>query len=98
MVHFQTKISDLGKIGRALECKMWLHFRIFWNIFRSFGMPNLWPFDKVCGHLVYLSRFGMFVPRKIWQPWLVRKSISSLASRGTVVKASAFNEVIGSTS
>jgi hypothetical protein len=29
---------------------------------------NLWPFGMVCGHLVYFSRFGMFVPRKIWQP------------------------------
>jgi hypothetical protein len=29
---------------------------------------NLWPFSIVCGHLVYLSHFGMFGPRKIWQP------------------------------
>jgi hypothetical protein len=30
-----------------------------------------WPFGTFCGHLVYVSRFGMFVvPRKIWQPWL----------------------------
>jgi hypothetical protein len=32
----------------------------------------LWPFDilygVVCGPLVYFSRFGMFCPRKIWQP------------------------------
>jgi hypothetical protein len=26
---------------------------------------NLSPF----GHLVYFSGFGMFGPRKIWQPW-----------------------------
>jgi hypothetical protein len=25
----------------------------------------------VCGHLVYFSRFGMFGPRKIWQPWTI---------------------------
>jgi hypothetical protein len=31
---------------------------------------NVWPFGIVCGHLVYFSRFGMFGPRKIWQPWL----------------------------
>jgi hypothetical protein len=34
---------------------------------------NLWPFGIVCGLLVYLLRFGMFGPRKIWQPWLERK-------------------------
>jgi hypothetical protein len=32
---------------------------------------NVWPFGIVCGHLVYFSLFGMFGPRKIWQPWLV---------------------------
>jgi deoxyribodipyrimidine photolyase len=26
-------------------------------------------FGKVCDHLVYFLRFGMFGPRKIWQPW-----------------------------
>jgi hypothetical protein len=30
---------------------------------------NVWQFGKVCGHLVYFSLFGMFGPRKIWQPW-----------------------------
>jgi hypothetical protein len=37
---------------------------------------NLWPFCiiyghlvyVVCGQLVYISQFGMFGPRKIWQP------------------------------
>jgi hypothetical protein len=29
---------------------------------------NLWPFGTVCGHLLYFSCFGMFGPRKIWQP------------------------------
>jgi hypothetical protein len=29
---------------------------------------TLWPFGVVCGHLVHFSRFGMFGPRKIWQP------------------------------
>jgi hypothetical protein len=29
---------------------------------------NLWPLDIVCGHLVHLSHFGIFGPRKIWQP------------------------------
>jgi hypothetical protein len=29
---------------------------------------NLLPFGIVCGHLVHFPRFGMFWPRKIWQP------------------------------
>jgi hypothetical protein len=29
----------------------------------------LWPFGIFYGHLVYFSYFGMFGPRKIWQPW-----------------------------
>jgi hypothetical protein len=32
---------------------------------------NLWPIYIVyivCGNLVYFLRFGMFGPRKIWQP------------------------------
>jgi hypothetical protein len=31
---------------------------------------NLWPFGIVYGHLLYFSQFGMFGPRKIWQPWM----------------------------
>jgi hypothetical protein len=30
---------------------------------------NLLPFGIVCDHLLYLSQFGMFGPRKIRQPW-----------------------------
>jgi hypothetical protein len=30
---------------------------------------NLGLFGIVCGHLLYFSQFGMFAPRKIWQPW-----------------------------
>jgi hypothetical protein len=29
----------------------------------------LWPFVIACGPLAYFSRFGIFEPRKIWQPW-----------------------------
>jgi hypothetical protein len=29
---------------------------------------NLGPFVIVCDHLLYFSRFGMYGPRKIWQP------------------------------
>jgi hypothetical protein len=29
---------------------------------------NSWPFGIVFGYLVLFFRFGMFGPRKIWQP------------------------------
>jgi hypothetical protein len=35
---------------------------------------NLWQFGTACGHLVYFPHFGMFGPRKIWQPWSLIKS------------------------
>jgi hypothetical protein len=31
---------------------------------------HLWPFGVLRGNLLYFSQFGMFGPRKIWQPWL----------------------------
>jgi hypothetical protein len=34
---------------------------------------NLWPFGIACGHLLCFSQFGMFGPRKIWQPWYLHK-------------------------
>jgi hypothetical protein len=42
-----------------------------WEYFMSIWY-NLWPFVIVFGHLSYFPRFGMFGPRKIWQPWLQR--------------------------
>jgi hypothetical protein len=45
----------------------------------------LWPFGIFYGQLVsfgviwyIFSRFGMFEPRKIWQPWLQRKAMYCL--------------------
>jgi hypothetical protein len=29
---------------------------------------NVWMFGVVCGPLIYISRFGMFRQREIWQP------------------------------
>jgi hypothetical protein len=29
----------------------------------------LWKLGIACGHLAYFSRFGMFGPTRIWQPW-----------------------------
>jgi hypothetical protein len=64
MVCFQTKNSNFGKIGRALEWTMPHNLEYFTAIWY-----NLLPFGAVCCHLVYLLHFGMFPPRKIWQPW-----------------------------
>jgi hypothetical protein len=47
----------------------------------EFGMAiwyNLWPFGLVCGHLVYFSYFGMFRPRRIWQPWPIGEKLNRL--------------------
>jgi hypothetical protein len=41
---------------------------VIWYDLWPFGVIYVWPFGIVCGHLVYISRFGMFGPRKIWQP------------------------------
>jgi hypothetical protein len=45
-----------------------VYFTAIVNILWSFGIfVVIW---YICGHLVYLSPFWYFVPRKIWQPWL----------------------------
>jgi hypothetical protein len=49
---------------------------------------NVWPFGVVCGPLVYFPRFGMFGPRKLWQPWfefLPGLSVLSLIRLNAVV-------------
>jgi hypothetical protein len=60
MVYFQTKNPNLDIFWRAAECKMLVYFMTIWNILRPCGI--------IYGRLVYFSRFGMFGPRKIWQP------------------------------
>jgi hypothetical protein len=44
------------------------YFTAIWYNLWPLGI-NIWPFGKVCGNLEYFSQFGMFGPRKIWQPW-----------------------------
>jgi hypothetical protein len=46
---------------------------IFFENFEYFTAicNSLYPFGIVCVHLVYFSVFGMFGPKKIWQPWRV---------------------------
>jgi hypothetical protein len=56
----------------------WFIFRFFGYILEGLGMENvgifmtiwcnIWPFGIVYAHLVYFFSFGMFGPRKIWQP------------------------------
>jgi hypothetical protein len=65
---FSNQKSKFGYILEALECKMLLYFITIWNYFTALWY-NVWPLGIVFGHLVYFSRFGMFGPRKIWQPW-----------------------------
>jgi hypothetical protein len=57
---FSTKNINLGILRRALDSRMLVHCMAIRNILRTFG--------KFCEHLVHFSRFGMFGPRKIWQP------------------------------
>jgi hypothetical protein len=66
---FKPKIPILVKMWRALEYKMLLFFMTFWNILRPVGIIYIQQFGIACGRLVYFFRFGMFGPRKIWQPW-----------------------------
>jgi hypothetical protein len=68
---FIPKILNLGKFWRTLEWKMLAYLMNIWKILLPSGIRNSWPFALVSGHLVYFSRFGMFRPRKIWQPWPV---------------------------
>jgi hypothetical protein len=54
---------------------------IFYNHLEYFTATwyNLWLFGIVCCDLVYFSHFGMFGPRKIWQPWSRDKTLFSLS-------------------
>jgi hypothetical protein len=62
MVRFLTKNPNLGKLLEGLRMK---NVCIFYDHLESFGI--------VCGHSVYFLHFGMFGPRKIWQPWVGKK-------------------------
>jgi hypothetical protein len=70
MVYFQTKNPNLGKILEGFAMENVVMFYEHWEYF-SLIWYNLYPFGIFCGHLVYFSRFGMFGPRKIWQPWYI---------------------------
>jgi hypothetical protein len=67
MVCFQTKNHNFGKNLEGLGMKNVVLFYDHLEYFTAIWY-NLWPLGIVCGHLVYFLRFGMFGPRKIWQP------------------------------
>jgi hypothetical protein len=66
MAYFHTKNPDLGIFCRALEWKMLVNFLSILDSVRQFQkfmaiLYSLWSFSM-------FFRFGMFGPRKIWQP------------------------------
>jgi hypothetical protein len=80
MVYFKTKNPNLGIF---LNGKFWCILRQFgkctYVVYEYLvHIPTIWPFC-ICSvfvyvvyayvaNLVYFSRYGMFGPRKIWQP------------------------------
>jgi hypothetical protein len=63
---FKPKIPILvrfGGLGMENVVIFYDHLEYFTAIWY-----NLLPFGIVCDHLVYFLHFGMFGPRKIWQP------------------------------
>jgi hypothetical protein len=67
MVYFHTKNFNFGTFWRVLECKLLAYFYDHLEYFTTIWYI-LWPLGIVCVHLVLIYRFGMFGPRKIWQP------------------------------
>jgi hypothetical protein len=67
MVYFQTENRNRGNFLEGLGME---NVGIFYDHFEYFTpiWYNSWPLGIVGGHLVYFSLFGMFGPRKIWQP------------------------------
>jgi hypothetical protein len=67
MVCFQTQNPIFGKNLVGLEIK---NVVIFYDLLEYFTAIwyNLQLCGIVCGHFEYFFRFGMFGPRKIWQP------------------------------
>jgi hypothetical protein len=63
MAYFHSKYTKL-----VVFWKMLVYFMIIWSSLRSFLIFYGHLEYIICGHLVYFSRFGMFAPRKIWQP------------------------------
>jgi hypothetical protein len=88
MVYFHTKNPDFGRFWRALKWKILVYFMTFWNILR----PFIIIFAVWCMLFVFIgyifSRFGVFGPRKIWQPWrgALRKDATRIAKMSNYAK------------
>jgi hypothetical protein len=68
----------VGKLWRALDWKMLLYCVTIWNILRSFGIIyGCWV--EFAAIWCIFPRFGMFGPRKIWQPCTTLLSVQSLS-------------------
>jgi hypothetical protein len=67
MVYFQTQNPKMGIFWRD---SVWKKLVFFYGRLQYFTAiwEILWHFGIVCGDLVYFSCFGIFGPRKIWQP------------------------------
>jgi hypothetical protein len=61
MGSFQTKNSNLGKFGRALNWKMLIHITAIWNIF-----TDIW--DILHMTICYFSHFGIMYQEKSGNP------------------------------
>jgi hypothetical protein len=64
---FSNQKSQFGYILEGLGIENVIIFCDHLDYFMAIRY-NLWQFGTACGHLVYFSHFGMFGPRKIWQP------------------------------
>jgi hypothetical protein len=64
---FSNQKSHFGLILEGLRMENVVIFYDHLEYFTAIWY-NVWPFGIVCGNLVYFSRFGMFGPRKSWQP------------------------------
>jgi hypothetical protein len=49
------------------------HFIAIWTFKGRF--VYFWKFGRFCSHLVDIFPVWYFVPRKIWQPWLIGKNL-----------------------
>jgi hypothetical protein len=59
-----------SQLGYILEGLVMEYAGVFYDHLEYFTaiLYILWPFGTACVHLVYFPRFGVFGPRKIWQP------------------------------
>jgi hypothetical protein len=68
MVSFQTKNPNLGKFWMALDGKMLIYFRAFWNILWTFSIGTIWPLGNIVVIWYIFSRLGIFCQEKSGNP------------------------------